>query len=166
MAAIDLFLPEWDVNEVHHVDLPCPPERALDAVLALPAAPDRATRLLFRLRGLSGAVPTLGEAMRSKGFSVLARSETEVVAGAAGRPWLLHGGLRPFGDAGSGTVRMAIDFRAEPVASGCRLSTETRVQALDADALRAFRRYWRVVGPFSGLIRRRWLAAVERSVSA
>jgi hypothetical protein len=43
------------------------------------------------------------------------------------------------------------------------LSTETRVQAVDDAALRAFRRYWRVVGPFSGLIRRRWLRAAQAS---
>jgi hypothetical protein len=29
-------------------------------------------------------------------------------------------------------------------------------------ARRSFRRYWLVVGPFSALIRRRWLAAIAR----
>jgi hypothetical protein len=164
MAAIDRFLPEWDVNEVHHVDLGCAPERALEAMLALPAAPDRTTRFLFRLRGLPGRVPTLGDAMRSRGFSVLARTPTEVVAGAAGRPWLRRGDLRPFDEAGPRTVRMAIDVRAEPAPCGCRLSTETRVRATDDHARRRFRRYWWVVRPLSGLVRRRWLAAVERSL--
>ena len=42
-----------------------------------------------------------------------------------------------------------------------RTPTETRVQAVDDRARRAFRRYWLVVGSFSGLIRRRWLLAVE-----
>jgi len=32
-----------------------------------------------------------------------------------------------------------------------------RIQAVDDAARRAFARYWRVVGPFSGVIRRRWL---------
>jgi hypothetical protein len=166
MAAIDRFVPEWDANEVHHVDLPCSPERALETALALPAAPDRVIRLLFRLRGLRGAVPTLEEALRSMGFSVLARSPTEIVAGVAGMPWKRRGGLRPFDEAGPGTVRMAVDFRAEPLARGCRLWTETRVQAVDEHARRRFRRYWLVVGPFSGIVRRRWLAGVRRSVSA
>jgi hypothetical protein len=164
MAAIERALPEWDVNEVHAVDLPCSPERALEAVLELPAAPDPLTRFLFRARGLRGDVPTLEQAMRSRGFSVLARSPTEIVAGVAGEPWRRRGGLRPFADAVPGTVRMAVDFRAEPTAGGCRLSTETRVQAVDGEALRRFRRYWRVVGPFSALVRRRWLAGVRRSL--
>ncbi|MFO7572322.1 MAG: hypothetical protein R6W48_06960 [Gaiellaceae bacterium] len=163
MAAIDRALPEWDFDELHAVNLPCSPERALEAVLELPAAPDSIVRLFFRLRGLRDG-PPLGTALRSMGFTVLEQTETEVAAGAAGTPWRRSGGLRPFADAGPGTVRMAIDFRAEPTAGGCRLSTETRVQAMDADALRAFRRYWRVVGPFSALIRRRWLAGVRRAV--
>lgn len=166
MAAMDRFLPEWDANEVHHVDLPCSPERALEAVLGLPAAPDRTIRLLFRLRGLRGAVPTLQEALESMGFSVLAQSPTEIVAGVAGTPWKRRGGLRPFDEAGPGTVRMAVDFRAEPLPRGCRLWTETRILAVDELAQRRFRRYWLLVGPFSGIVRRRWLAAVRRSVAA
>jgi hypothetical protein len=164
MAAIDRILPEWDVNERHHVDLRCSPERALEAVLDLPAAPDRATRVLFRVRGLRGDAPTIGAAMEAMGFAVLVREPAEIVAGAAGTPWRRSGGLRPFADPGPGTVRMAIDFRAVPAPGGCRLSTETRVQAVDAVALRSFRRYWRVVSPFSALVRRRWLAGVARSV--
>ena len=58
-------------------------------------------------------------------------------------------------------MRVATDIRAVAVAGGCVLSTETRVQAVDDAARRAFRRYWRVVGPFSGLIRRRWLRAAR-----
>jgi hypothetical protein len=40
---------------------------------------------------------------------------------------------------------------------GAQLSTETRIQAVDEAARRAFARYWRIVGPFSGVIRRRSL---------
>ena len=35
---------------------------------------------------------------------------------------------------------------------------------MDDRSRRAFRRYWLVVGPFSGVIRRRWLAATERAL--
>jgi hypothetical protein len=88
---------------------------------------------------------------------------TEVVVAAAGTPWRPRGGLRPFADAAPGMVRMAADNRAVPAAGGCILSTDTRVQGVDAEARRAFRRYWFVVGPFSGVIRRRWLHAVARA---
>lgn len=61
-------------------------------------------------------------------------------------------------------VRVAADLRAIPAAGGCVLATETRVQAVDDRSRRAFRLYWLVVGPFSSLIRRRWLRAVEAAV--
>jgi hypothetical protein len=49
--------------------------------------------------------------------------------------------------------------------AGSLLVTETRVAGVDARGRRSFRRYWRLVGPFSVLIRRRWLAAIARTAS-
>jgi hypothetical protein len=43
-----------------------------------------------------------------------------------------------------------------------RLSTETRVQATDAMSRRQFLRYWRIIGPFSGLVRRDLLRRIKR----
>ena len=58
---------------------------------------------------------------------------------------------------------MAADFRAKPLPGGrSQLTTETRVAATDAASRRSFGRYWRVVGPFSALIRRRWLRSIAR----
>jgi hypothetical protein len=48
-------------------------------------------------------------------------------------------------------------------ADGRLLTTETRIAAVDDAARRAFMRYWRIVGPFSGLIRRRWLRAIANT---
>ena len=163
MGALDDVLREYDWHEVHATEMACTPERALAAVLALPVASDQLVRLLFRLRGL-GRGPTIGEAFNSKGFETVIRSDTVIVAVAAGKPWRV-GGMRPFREPGPGAVRMAIDFRADPVQGGCRLSTETRIGAVDDAARRSFGRYWRVVGPFSALIRRRWLAGAKRALN-
>jgi len=102
-------------------------------------------------------------------FVVLSRSPTELVAGAVGSVWRPRGGLVPLADAEAwrtasvpGTIKAAIDFRATEAPGGSRLSTETRVLAADPRARRLFRLYWLVVGPFSALIRRRWLRAVAR----
>jgi hypothetical protein len=58
-------------------------------------------------------------------------------------------------------LKIAADFRAKPVGEArSRLSTETRVLPLDGMSRRLFRAYWLVVGPFSALIRRRWLRAI------
>ncbi len=165
MARIDHFLPEWDANEVHAVVLDATPERALAAALAAPAAPNAIVRLLLHFRGLPRG-GTIEELLLGMGFEPLAREPEEVVFGAAGKPWQRGGGIGPFTPASPGTVRIVANFRIEVVpGSGTRLSTETRIGGVDEQARRAFRRYWRVVGPLSALIRRRWLAGVRASLS-
>jgi hypothetical protein len=161
VAAIDDLLPVFDAHEVHSVALRLDPEEAVALALALPVACDVITRTLFRLRGL-GTGGTIGEALPRLGLRELVRSEGEVVFGAVGTPWRPRGGLRPFADVSGGGVRVAADFRAD----GERLTTETRIAALDEPSRRAFLRYWRVVGPCSALIRRRWLAAVASRAAA
>ncbi len=85
---------------------------------------------------------------------------------AIGRPWTLTGGLRETSDfpafAEPGFAKMALEFRAVPQHGGARLETETRVFLTDPVSQRRFARYWLVVRPFSGLVRRSWLAAARR----
>jgi hypothetical protein len=140
---LDTVIPEYDVWERHSVALPVAPERALQVVLSTPAAPDRIVRTLLRLRGIGVPRGTLEEFATTPPFRELGRTQTEFVAG-----------LSP------GALRIAFDFRAEPSPGGSLLTTETRVHALTARARRIFRLYWLVVGPFSALIRRRWLKAI------
>jgi len=164
MPRLDELLPEYDAREVHKRRVPAGPEDAVAAALGIPIAPDALVRTLFKLRGLSGGGSVYG-AIRSLGFAELVREPDCVVLGVAGRPWARHGRLVPFDKAGPGEVRMAIEVAATALGGGeSLLVTETRVAPVDASARRAFRRYWLVVGPFSALIRRRWLAAAERAL--
>jgi len=163
MRALDTCLPQFDVNEKHSISLACTPEYALECALSAPAAPGRVVAALLRARGLPSDTTVAGLFGRM-GFDTLAAGPTERVLGASGTPWRPSAGLRPFADARPGTVRVAVDVRATAVAGGCILSTETRVQAVDDPARRAFRRYWIVVGPFSALIRRRWLRAAQAAI--
>ncbi len=141
MRTLDRYLPDFDVNEVHEIALEVPPEVALDRVLALSVTPDWLVRTLFRLRGLDGLdLPLERFAIEVLGLEMVERTSTTAVA--AGR-------LR--------RQRVAILFEAVPrPPDGSRLVTETRVADVDL----GFRMYWFVVGPFSALIRRRWLRAV------
>jgi hypothetical protein len=85
--------------------------------------------------------------------------------GVAGRPWSPRSRLVPFDRAGPGQIRLVFDITATAVGDGVTtLATETRVAAMDARSRRALRAYWLAVGPFSALIRRRWLAAAERAL--
>jgi hypothetical protein len=145
--------------------LAAPPERALDALLAAPAAPDGVVRVLLGLRGIrvGGSLADLRHVL---GFDELERTATSYVAGGAGTPWRPRGGRGRFAEPPPGTVRMALAFWAERDGDGALLVTETRVAPVDAVARRAFARYWRLVRPFSGLIRRRWLRAAARRAAA
>ncbi|HJS47103.1 MAG TPA: hypothetical protein VJ773_03850 [Gemmatimonadales bacterium] len=66
----------------------------------------------------------------------------------------------------SGLARAAWSWAVQPEArngrTGTRLTTETRVVCADAPARASFSRYWRVVRPFSGLIRRSMLRTIRR----
>ncbi len=166
MAPLDRWLPIFDARERHTRELPVPPERALELALHLPAAPDPVVRALLRLRGLRTDTQ-IRDFFVSQGFEPLEQTATTFVVGVVSTPWRPRGGLGRFDAPRPGTVRIVADFRAVPGQDGGSvLSTETRVAAVDDAARRAFRRYWLVIGPFSKLIRRRWLAAVARRAAA
>jgi hypothetical protein len=167
---IDDWLPDFDVGERHDIAVPLEPDRALELALVTPAASDRIVRALVTARGMIARDATIEGFFAAHRFVVLDRSPTEWVAGAVGAVWRPRGGLVRLDDADAwreagvpGTIKGAIDFRAEAIPGGSRLITETRVKATDDRARRAFRFYWLAVGPFSALIRKRWLAAVMAS---
>ena len=126
--------------------------------------------MLFAARGL--LVPRRRRAytidgLVAAGFTLLhERPGSEIVLGLTGRFWRPSGGLvrltpAEFASfAAPGSAQAVWNFRVAPAGRGSLISTETRVRGTDAAARRAFRRYWRVVGPFSALIRRRTLALV------
>lgn len=146
MSLIDDWLPEFGVRARYEAAVAAAPERAVDLVLAAPVAPDRVVGALLSLRGMPARGRTVEEYLRSLGLEHLGRTKTEWAAA--------HDGSR---------LKIAIAFEAVPIPGGSRLATETRVRALDERTRRRFRLYWLAVGPFSGLIRRRWLAAATAS---
>ena len=63
------------------------------------------------------------------------------------------------------TVPLDINLRSF-TQEGSLVATETRVRCTDAASLRSFRRYWRVIRPFSGLVRREALRAIRRTAES
>jgi hypothetical protein len=45
---------------------------------------------------------------------------------------------------------------------GSLVTTETRVHATDRNPVRRFGVYWRIIQPWSAVIRRMWLRAIDR----
>jgi hypothetical protein len=144
---LDDVLPHYEFVERHQRHVDAAPERALALALGLPAAPDAIVRTLFRLRGVPPA-GTIEDLFTALGLAEVERTPTSwVVAGKKG-------------------VHIAFDLVARAEGDGSVLSTETRVHAATPRARWTFRLYWLVVGPFSALIRRRWLRAAARAAHA
>ena len=149
MPLIDEWLPNFDVVERHDVALPVDPERALELALTCPVASDHFVGALFATRGMAARGRTIEQFFSASPFEAIGRTPTEWAAGLV-----------------RGKIRIAIDLRAERIPGGSRLRTETRVQAMDDRARRLLHLYWLAVGPFSALIRRRWLKAIQAAARA
>ena len=114
------------------------------------------------------------EQMLESGFVSLVEEEDEIVLGYAGQPWKLAGGSQPGVSSAEewerfsapSYVKAAMSFRAEEAEGGALLTTETRVLATDEASRRRFGRYWRVIRPGSGVIRRSWLRAAAHRAEA
>jgi hypothetical protein len=173
---LDDFLPRYDVNEVHSFIVGAPPAVAMDAIRELTPLEVPLLVALMALRRipalLSGQRPRvhgrLLDGMRAAGFTPLRDSDDELVLGIIGRFWRLDSGLRTC-EAGQfvdfsepGWAKGVMNFEVQPVGHRTVVTTETRVAATDEAARRSFQRYWRIIGPWSALIRVAWLRAIRR----
>jgi hypothetical protein len=97
--------------------------------------------------------------------------ERELVFGMAGQPWANRAvRLKPEEFRAwmpQGNAKIAFNFAVEDAGGGwSRMWTETRVQATDAAARGIMAKYWRLIYPGSGMIRRSMLDAIRRRASA
>lgn len=177
---IDDLLPTYQFAERHETRVAAPAGRVYAELRRLDLSRSRIIAGLLWLRRLparmTGGAPArlparlTMEGVLGDGFVVLGEDPpAEIVLGTIGRFWRPSGELQKFAAkefatlSAPGCARAAWNFSTAEVEGGTMLTTETRVQCLDDDALRSFRRYWFVVRPFSGLIRREMLKAVKRA---
>ena len=178
---IDRFLPAYEWNEVHSIEIAAGPATVLAAVRAVTAGEIRLVGLLMWLRALParlllgyrppvrGGGPLLEDVLRST-FVLLAENESEMVVGTVGRFWQPRATHAEFRDGDAfiafdtpGWAKAAMNFSASDAGRGrTRLSTETRIVATDRSARLRFGAYWLIVRPGSGLIRLMWLRAVRK----
>jgi len=177
---IDQFLPRYDFAVVHAQVFRVPPEVCLRAarnvdlfrhpairvLLDLRALPQRAASRVTGRRDGGDHVPAAMfrvEDMTRYGWDLLGENPSEIVLGQIGRPWKAAGAaagpvVAPAAFATydkPGYAKLAFSLRVDPRGTTSSILTmETRVALTDAASLRRFRRYWMVIGPFSGLIRR------------
>lgn len=177
---IDQFLPRYHFAVVHAQVFGVPPgvclraarnldlfrHPAIRALLDLRALPGRAASRLTRRRDGGDHGPAAMfrvEDMIRYGWDLLGENPSEIVLGQIGRPWKAAGGTAgPAAAPGvfaaydkPGYAKIALSLRADPRGTTSSILTmETRVALTDPASLRRFRRYWMVIGRFSGLIRR------------
>ncbi|HEX2222796.1 MAG TPA: hypothetical protein VHN15_01175 [Thermoanaerobaculia bacterium] len=183
---IDEYLPTYSAIERHATTVRAPasivyqairsadlagavPVRILMALRLLPSALMQGRRGLTRLSSRASEPITLAGYER-QGFAILEEDPPrEILIGLVGAFWTLGGGIRTTnadhfrGPQERGTARAAWNFLIqEQPGGGVTLSTETRVQPADPESERHFRRYWRLVQPWSGLTRLYMLRAIRR----
>ena len=176
---LDEFMPVWQFNEVHTIEVAAPPARVFQVMNRV--RPDEVFlfRALIAIRGGGQPLPPSVQqatasyeslhdiAIHSTFVSLADHPPRESVIGTiVGRP---PGPREPLTPAmfqralPPGYALAAMNTLVTPDgAGGSLVSTETRVFANSPSARRRFAVYWRIIYPGSALIRRMLLRAVER----
>lgn len=182
-SLIDDYAPEYQFNEFHETRVQAPPGKVYQAILGVTAEEIKLFRTLTWLRSprfRSQAPESLMNApakrpilavATSSGFLKLAEAPgREIVVGAivaappgTRRPRTGFGPKEYAALKKPGFAKATMNFRVQDEGGGwCRVTTETRVFATDAQARRRFAAYWRVIYPGSSLIRSQWLKAIRK----
>ena len=176
---IDEFVPAFQFRERHETTVNAPPDRVFVAIKSV-AANEIALFKAFtwiRRSGQSGPESLLNppddkpilDVATSTGFLLLLdRAPHEVVLGAflgappgVSRPDTLTPDHFRNITTQPGYLKVAMNFRVEPIGPGSRLITETRVVGTDPNSVRLFNPYWRMIFPGSAILRITWLRAIK-----
>lgn len=187
MTLLEQVLPQYDVNEVHRIEIRATPERVYGVLKQYRFGSSPLFRILFGLRRMAGLPARLisrwkraaaawdfqePPLLELKPFVKVAEAPNEeVVLGLIGKFWQpapqevrladREAFLR-FDD--PAYAKAAMNFRLIPNGGGATcLSTETRVRVPDPRSRMLFRLYWAVIGFFSGWIRVDMLKGIKRS---
>ncbi|MFI1396493.1 hypothetical protein [Streptomyces sp. NPDC020681] len=180
------FVPRPDFGSRHQTVIPAP----VDAVWAAWQEMEQAggegwgsvVRALFAVRRQLGRLKRGGGGLPEEdlrdSFLLLAEDPPqETVRGIVGQWWTMGAadgrpdvtGLREFlafDEPGYAKATFSMRFTADAATGGTRVVTETRVLCLDEAARRAMGRYWRLIEPFSGLVRRMMLSRLRKRAVA
>jgi hypothetical protein len=170
---LDEFVPTWDVRAVHATVVAAPPEAVYAAIRRLDLGRSPINRVLFLARGLGPRRSIkLGDLM-TRGFVLLGEDPPrELVLGLVARPWTLMGAIRRIDPEvfrlfdRPGYARIGWSFVVRPGHRTRRLVTETRIRCTDAASRQKFRWYWKVIGPFSGAVRREALLLIKKDAES
>ncbi|HEX2340063.1 MAG TPA: hypothetical protein VHI98_06240 [Vicinamibacterales bacterium] len=183
---LDQWLPEWQFGEYHERRVQATPQQVAAAIRRVTASDIFLFRTLTFIRNprrqsqsehilnppderpiidvaLAGGFVLLGEEVDRElllGTVVIAPPDVRRAATRGDVPALDPGIFRTLDR--PGFARAAMNFRIVGEGNGwTKVTTETRVHAVDPETQRRFARYWCVIYPGSWIIRWNWLKAVE-----
>lgn len=184
MPALQRLIARPQLSEIDRIDVAAPAAEVWEHLRHGELARSLPIRALFRLRALTsragGASPTIRiDSLRSTpehpGFQILIdEPPLEFAVAAIGKVWRLDIPFVHVADEHSFAefsqpdfVKVAWAIRVLPRGGHeCHVELEVRVAATDEAAWRKFRRYFRVIGPFSRFIRYFLLRGVARAAAA
>ncbi len=185
MTALQRLIPAPHLLEVHRIDVAAPALDVWDEVRLGELSQPVAIRALFKLRTMASrksgrtAGPFRFDSMRSSaenpGFQVLSEEPLhEVAVGAIGKVWQIDIPFVHVADEQAyaafsepGYIKVAWSIRVLSRGSEkSHVEIELRVSATDEQSWRRFRRYFRVIGPFSRFIRRSLLRTIASRATA
>jgi hypothetical protein len=175
-SLLDDVLPEYQFFERHSARIRARPELVMQAVRQSTFGDMKSLVTLLKIRGAALRTHDTGsflqdqrvlDAFSASGY-LSGSSEHEIAMFGV---WNVRANRRPevhtlqeFADyREQGAVKMAFDFTVQEAGEGwSTISTETRVLALDDFTRRGMGRYWRLIVPGSGLLRRQWLDGIRK----
>ena len=173
---LDETMPEYQFGERHSARIHARPEQVIEAVRQSKFSDMKSLGTLLRIRAVTLRIHDTGDSLMDKRvldvFSasgyVTGGSEHEIVmCGGANVHAKRSLGVRTLQECADsrepGSVKMAYNFVVVDAGGGwSTITTETRVLALDDATRRGMARYWRLILPGSGLLRRQWLGAIKK----
>ena len=176
---LDEWMPVWQFNERHQIQVNAAPDKVFEAIHAVRADEIFLFRTLIALRqcGQPGpesimnapeTKPLLDVATQTTFAYLTDEAPREIVVGTVIN-WPSHasrpGKVSPEvfrKELPSGVVLATMNYLINPDANGSTVSTETRVYGNNAASVGHFAVYWRLIHPGSDIIRRNWLRAIKR----
>jgi hypothetical protein len=163
-SRLDNYLPRFQWQTQHSLESRASREVCYNALVNA-RSQNLLVSLLSNLSGLR-SYGTLRESLLQNGFTLLEDSPPDgFIIGLVCKPWIWGGEVSCntgaeewLRDNREGFAKIATVLGTEDVKRGpTRLYTETRVFIDNEEARRKFGRYWMLIKPFSGFIRRSWL---------
>jgi hypothetical protein len=168
---IDQVIPRYDEREYHQIEIRGDRRKVYQTARSIDFSDSIIIRTLFRLRGLPASSTNLNGLLQVGFLLVDEIPLEEFVLGLVGKFWTYRAQILKldavqYGEFNQkGYAKLAWNFAIQESAPGLvRLSTETRIVCTDEQSKSRFKRYWFLIGRFSGLTRKEMLRVVKRRV--